>query len=59
MYNIDFYCGQYYIWKVQIHSILKQTYDAIQEITEQIILEFFQVIDHWKRFSACDFRSFA
>lgn len=39
MCNIDFYRGQYYIWKVQIHSILKQTYDAIQEITEQIILE--------------------
>lgn len=59
MCNIDFYRGQYHIWKVQIHSILKQTYDAIQEITEQINLEFSQVTDHWKRFSACNLRSFA
>lgn len=33
MCNIDFYTGQILHLKVQIQSILKQTYDAIREIT--------------------------
>lgn len=53
MCNIDFYSGQYTIWKVQRQSILRLAYDAVQGITAHYceLIRYFQLIDRCEKWS--------